>query len=347
MIPIDFGSDDERISVEEIHRKTLRNFVATRIVNECHCLCSISDPDVRAYIGIISQTGFENCLTLSVDGMRELVRSVDVYLPQGAFYRKREKLTPKEAGFKKANEVLAKIFDYDYFSKMEGDWNLGKLALRLSRYVRVCPYCNAETVYAYKVRVKEGDAAYVVKKSAFDHYFPKARYPFLAVSLYNLIPACTRCNTGFKSDRHEELLNMAHPYAKDESIDDGLKFRMTFKKSHGFLACQTGDVDAIVLSKRCVGPSFIKGDTWERTFRLSDTYTALYKEDACDALNRALMYRPSRVNFMLKKFNEDGLVMSRGQLERILFGAEIDRSKINITRMGKLINDIYETFCHE
>ncbi len=60
--------------------------------------------------------------------------------------------------------------------------------------VRVCPYCNriyTTTLYGKK-RIRPD----------FDHFYPQSRYPYLAVSLFNLIPSCNICNKA-KSDYAE------------------------------------------------------------------------------------------------------------------------------------------------
>lgn len=56
-----------------------------------------------------------------------------------------------------------------------------------------CPYCNDEPISTIIGNKKK-------YRTAIDHFYPKSRYPFLAVSLYNFIPAGTRCNSGFKSE---------------------------------------------------------------------------------------------------------------------------------------------------
>lgn len=60
--------------------------------------------------------------------------------------------------------------------------------------VKVCPYCNrmyTTTLYGKK-RIRPD----------FDHFYPQSRYPYLAVSLFNLIPSCNVCNKA-KSDYAE------------------------------------------------------------------------------------------------------------------------------------------------
>ena len=49
-----------------------------------------------------------------------------------------------------------------------------------------CPYCNRSYIYS----VTSGKV-----NPQLDHFYPKSIYPILAVSLYNLIPACAICNS--------------------------------------------------------------------------------------------------------------------------------------------------------
>jgi len=54
--------------------------------------------------------------------------------------------------------------------------------------------------------------------AALDHHLPKARYPYLAVCPYNLIPACQHCNTAkgmkYPANAYEQTI---HPYYDDFS----------------------------------------------------------------------------------------------------------------------------------
>ena len=51
--------------------------------------------------------------------------------------------------------------------------------------VKICPYCNRNYIFTLsnsKVRPQ------------YDHFFPKSLYPYLALSMYNLVPCCAICN---------------------------------------------------------------------------------------------------------------------------------------------------------
>lgn len=94
---------------------------------------------------------------------------------------------------------LKEIFRYDKFS----DSRQAKSILRLID-MEVCPYCNR--AFTSTIVRKNGGV-----RPQFDHYFPKDKYPYLAVSLYNLIPSCPKCNQ-FKSMHDTYEKPVLYPY---------------------------------------------------------------------------------------------------------------------------------------
>lgn len=86
--------------------------------------------------------------------------------------------------------ICNKIFKYNQLNKVEtiSSKSQQPLAYWLQSQldVKVCPYCNrmyTTTLYGKK-RIRPD----------FDHFYPQSRYPYLAVSLFNLIPSCNVCN---------------------------------------------------------------------------------------------------------------------------------------------------------
>ena len=88
--------------------------------------------------------------------------------------------------------------------------------------VKICPYCNRNYIFTLK-----GSNV----RPQYDHYFPKSLYPYLALSMYNLIPCCAICNGAkhdfdtYDSTNLEE--NFLYPYRDSYGklfnfrIDDG------------------------------------------------------------------------------------------------------------------------------
>lgn len=105
--------------------------------------------------------------------------------------------------------ILRKIFIEDGYENGEV---FDKSAFIRSLDLRICPYCGRAYIYfienAYR---KKGPH---IVKPQIDHFFPKSKYPYLALSYQNLIPVCTTCNSiGAKGD-NEPLLNgsLRFPY---------------------------------------------------------------------------------------------------------------------------------------
>lgn len=78
---------------------------------------------------------------------------------------------------------------YKEFSTYTKD-RYGAVNLIQNLNLTVCPYCNRSFIHNFKREDK------VKRSSQIDHFFPKGsgKYPYLALSFYNLIPSCYSCN---------------------------------------------------------------------------------------------------------------------------------------------------------
>lgn len=107
------------------------------------------------------------------------------------------------------HEKVVKAFDYSSFQKSEkkGKW----FAKQLN--IKSCPYCNAQ--FTMLAAEEEGVKSY--SKFQFDHFYPKDKYPFLSVSMYNLIPVCAYCNNR-KSEKDVDIDIHYHPYHNSVAV---------------------------------------------------------------------------------------------------------------------------------
>lgn len=101
--------------------------------------------------------------------------------------------------------LVEKCFDYDKFAKKSTSW--GAYALIDAIGVRICPYCHLHHVNYHMPSGKKGFSL----RPPLDHYFPRSNYPYLAVSLSNLIPCCSQCNSGVKLALDPLSLGLRHP----------------------------------------------------------------------------------------------------------------------------------------
>lgn len=70
---------------------------------------------------------------------------------------------------------------------------IGQIDEHYQAFMRVnttgkCPFCGLTGI--------KGE--YHTKREAYDHYLPKADYPFNSINFYNLAPTCSECNSTYK-----------------------------------------------------------------------------------------------------------------------------------------------------
>lgn len=103
---------------------------------------------------------------------------------------------------RKSDDLLNYVFRYETFSKHS------KIYIFLQALgVDVCPYCNRQ----YITTVGSGERR---TRPQLDHFKNKNKYPFLALSINNLVPSCGVCNLM----KHENDLQILYPY-EDEMGD--------------------------------------------------------------------------------------------------------------------------------
>lgn len=83
-------------------------------------------------------------------------------------------------------------FNYNYLITNHGQQVVNSIDLSY------CPYCAEEVIEPFDNY-----------RPAIDHFYPQSKYPFLALSLYNFVPAGTRCNSDFK--KSNDMLGYYNP----------------------------------------------------------------------------------------------------------------------------------------
>ena len=126
------------------------------------------------------------------------------------------------ANDKPTQALLLKIFGYEKTfnsSKSEAYW--------LSKQIdsKTCVYCNRQ----YAFTIVEGNGSNDderIARPAFDHWFDKSSNPLMSLSLCNLIPSCTICNSSVKGKIKFDLATHTHPYVHEPGHPD-----ITFRAS--------------------------------------------------------------------------------------------------------------------
>lgn len=109
---------------------------------------------------------------------------------------------PKTGERAAANAILTTVFDYDSFRDAATGWNAYSLCM--SSPYTVCPYCHL-----VPTNTEEKDNNLKGYRPQLDHFVARADYPFLALSLGNLVPSCPTCN-GPKMKHSTNVLTDPH-----------------------------------------------------------------------------------------------------------------------------------------
>jgi len=140
----------------------------------------------------------DNLTTILTGAPEQLADVVQVVRTQFVHFHSQAQLSrsskawrsnPKDAA---AVLLIEKCFDYDTFSKKSEAWGAYQLVQEVD--LRICPYCQLHHVNYHMPAGKKTFAL----RPPLDHFLPKSNYPYLAVSLGNLVPCCGQCNSGVK-----------------------------------------------------------------------------------------------------------------------------------------------------
>lgn len=106
----------------------------------------------------------------------------------------------------------AKFFNYARFAtKSATEWNA--YAVCSAATYKLCPYCQQAS--AITIRSAKSGKSF---RPTLDHFYPKGNYPYLALSLYNLIPSCQTCNSSLKGQLDFASTEHLHPYEDNEVV---------------------------------------------------------------------------------------------------------------------------------
>ena len=221
---------------------------------------------------------------------------------------------------------------YDYFIERKNPklrvnnnpYNAYYLIKKLN--INTCPYCNRNTIYNLNYSSK--------RTSKLDHFYPKSKYPFLAVSFYNLIPSCKICNFIKNDSDKKDYIN---PY--DDRFDMNKSVRFTFKILNSEFYYS---LDGFKIS--CNLNESISNDEKNRIknnikdFKLFDLYKN-HKDIVLELIQKEVIYNDSYLDELFKSY-EGTLFKNREDLQKLVSGGFIEDESINKRPLSKLIKDI-------
>ncbi|OCM00340.1 hypothetical protein AAX29_00343 [Aliarcobacter thereius] len=227
---------------------------------------------------------------------------------------------------KKNDNKIKRFFNYDK-SKINNSLPLiSKLQPKISKFfqenveVHTCYYCNIDFINTFKKNN--------VTKNAFtlDHVLEKADYPFLGLSLYNLVPSCYICNSKVKDSK---ILFEFSPTNKDFDFDERVKFKSFISNSN--LQIEKEEDFYVKLVENYSN----KYDKYIESLNLNNRYD-YHKYKVLEMIQKRREYPDSRIKEL-----SDLTQKTQEEIKQDLFGIYI-LEDLHKRPLSKLIKDISE-----
>ncbi|WP_144507044.1 hypothetical protein [Bacillus mycoides] len=253
---------------------------------------------------------------------------------------------------KKFVDKIGTIFNYDNFcnnypKKAEKSWGAYELVKQLK--VEVCPYCNRQYITVSEPNEDEEGRT----RPQLDHFYSKTRFPYFAVSFFNLIPCCYVCNSNLKRNQEFTVDTHIHPYKN--GFGDLYQFTVQFKggknldylknwysnpdvfsidfKVNEFEKCKYTEAELKVLIKRI--------ENNKKTFKLKSLYNS-HTDYVGEILLKSLRYDESKINSLCQEFPK--LFPSKYDVVRVVYSNYVDATQLDRRALSKLTRDITQEF---
>lgn len=246
---------------------------------------------------------------------------------QKALNKKRNRNTTEQQLVDKYKSTLELIIDtFDYQGQLSGSKSR---SYHLTKNIgqNVCVYCNRQ--YAFNIEKdggKNDDSRFA--RPALDHWFPKSVYPLLSLSIHNLIPACTVCNSSAKGDTIFRLTTHVNPYT---TVSNNPGWHFDYKPAIG------GGWEVLLKDF-----ADVKEEETAKAFFLKEAYQAHADIELNDTLELALQNGGSYVPTLIKHIMSNVKGASVEDAYRLLFGTEYDLDKQDSRTFSKLKRDILD-----
>jgi hypothetical protein len=228
---------------------------------------------------------------------------------------------------KKDDNKIKSFFNYDKSKINNSSPLISKLQPKISEFfqknieVHICYYCNIDFINTFK---KNNET-----KNAFtlDHVLEKADYPFLALSLYNLVPSCYVCNSKVKDSKIP--FDDFSPTNKNFDFDERVKFKSFISNTN--LQIEKEQDFYIKLIENYSN----KFDKYIESLNLNNRYD-YHKYKVLEIIEKRREYPDSRINELA-----DLTKKTQEEIKQDLFGIYTSED-LHQRPLSKLIKDISE-----
>ena len=279
------------------------------------------------------KNNLQKILLADAKELKELIRYFDVNYPCLTIDYKKEDKPPL---YTIVYNIFVSNGYSNYFSEVYNKTRKNKIEYLIEKKyhaykfieelnIRTCPYCNRNYISSVSKDKKDDKKT----RPEIDHFYPKAIYPFLACSFYNLIPSCKTCNH-MKSDNDSFRNGLMNPYEMEED---------TFKFSYDLNSVDILNIEFLERydhkHEKNINIIFDKKNgTNEKYFELEKLYNQEHRDIVLELLIKKSYYPESYI----KELASFGF--SQDEIYRYLFSNYNQEQDLHKRPLSKLIKDI-------
>ncbi|MDN5082129.1 hypothetical protein O8C81_05165 [Aliarcobacter butzleri] len=196
---------------------------------------------------------------------------------------------------------------------------------------KTCYYCNIDYINVYEQQEKNKKE--YKNKFTLDHFIDKGDYPYLALSIFNLIPSCYACNSKIKKSvkfYSNEKLKNENPFLETFDFHQKVKFKLLLDDSCKNLHIKSKE-DIDITLKEQFSDMY---DKYIDIFKLNERYKA-HKDIVFDMIQKAELYPQSRLKEL-----ENLTAIPFQQIKKDIFNLIDENEDLSKQPFSKLIVDM-------
>lgn len=169
----------------------------------------------------------------------------------------------------------------------------------------------------------------IIRKNHFtlDHVLPKNEFPFFSLSIYNLVPSCSSCNSKFKHMKEftiNESLAKICPTSHDFIPDDLIKFKINFDVNDPDFENKIMKINQIEdVEIKIENIQSLDGiNEFLEIFKIKPRYE-FHKNISFNLIEKRKQYSDSQIDEIEEIFQENGILIDKETFKKQIFGSII------------------------
>ncbi|PFT25292.1 hypothetical protein COK52_06815 [Bacillus thuringiensis] len=233
------------------------------------------------------------------------------------------------------HKSINKVFDYSSFTnRTKTVWGAYSLVTKLG--IKVCPYCNRQYTTTYYTNSGENKGK---TRATLDHFYDKGTHPYLALSLFNLIPSCSVCNSSFKGKKQFNINDNLHPY--DNGFGSNIHFQLDYDKTelqYEDLISSTNKFRISLNLKKESNQDLVKkADNNAGVFKIEDIYNE-HKDIVVELLQKKIVYTNDYIDSIYAAHSN--IFYSKDDVYKMIIGNYIVEDDFEKRVLAKFTKDI-------